>query len=65
MYNNILAEMARNGFTREEVAKKLNLALPTFRKKMNGEVDFKQSEINFLLSLFGENITYEYLFKRT
>lgn len=65
MYNNILAEMARNGFTREDMAKKLNLALPTFRKKMKGEVDFKQSEINFLLSLFGENMTYEYLFQKT
>lgn len=62
MYKNILAEMARNGLTREEVAKKLGLALPTFRKKMKGEVDFKQSEIDSLLSLFGEKVTYEYLF---
>lgn len=63
MYRNILAEMTRNGLTREDVAKKLKLSLPSFRKKISGEVDFKLSEIKTLISLFGNNVSFEYLFE--
>lgn len=62
MYRNIIAEMARNGMTREDVAKKLDLSLPSFRKKINGKIDFKLTEIKILISLFGNNCTFEYLF---
>jgi hypothetical protein len=61
---NILAEMTRNGLTREDVAKKLNLSLPSFRKRLTGQIDFKLSEINTLISLFGNNVSFEYLFER-
>jgi len=61
MYRNILAEMARNDMTREKLADFLGLALPTLRKKMNGVVDFKKSEIDKLMSEFGKS--YEYLFE--
>lgn len=64
MYMNILAEMTRNGLTREDVAKKLNLSLPSFRKRLTGQIDFKLSEINTLISLFGNNVSFEYLFER-
>jgi len=63
MYRNVLAEMTRNGMTREEVAKKLNLSVVSFRKKISGEVDFKLSEIKMLISLFGNNVSFEYLFE--
>lgn len=63
MYRNVLAEMTRNGMTREEVAKKLNLSVVSFRKKISGEVDFKLSEIKILISLFGNNVSFEYLFE--
>lgn len=61
MYMNLIAEMARIGMTREEVAKKLDLSLPSLRKKIAGEIDFKLSEIKILISLFG-NVSFEYLF---
>ena len=63
MYRNVLAEMTRIGMTREEVAKKLNLSVVSFRKKISGEVDFKLSEIKMLISLFGNNVSFEYLFE--
>lgn len=63
MYMNFLAEIARNGFTREEIAKKLNLSLPSFRKKLSGQIDFKMSEIKKIISLFGNNLSFEYLFE--
>lgn len=62
MYMNILAEMTRNGMTREDLAKKLNLSLPSFRKKIAGQIDFKLTEIKILISLFGNNVSFEYLF---
>ena len=61
MYRNIIAEMARVGMTREEVANKLNLSLPALRKRISGDMDFKLSEIKILISLFG-NVSFEYLF---
>ena len=63
MNRNILAEMTRNGMTRAFVAKKLDLSLPSFRKKLSGQIDFKMSEIKILLSLFGNNVSFEYLFE--
>lgn len=63
MYFNVLAEMARAGMTREYLAKKLGVSLPTLRRKINGEIDFKLSEIKILISLFGNNVSFEYLFE--
>lgn len=60
MYNNILAEIARKGLKRCDVAKKIGITEATLRAKIQGKQDFKQNEINALLSLFGT--TYEYLF---
>lgn len=65
MYNNILAEMARNGYTREMLAKKMSISLPTLRKKINGEIPFNMNEILELLSIFGKELTFEYLFKKS
>ena len=65
MYQNIIAEMARNGYTREQLAKKMNFALPTLRKKLRGDVPWKMDEIEKLLSLFGRELTFEYLFQKS
>lgn len=64
MYPNIKAEMARIGYTREKLAIELNITLPTLRKKINGDVPFKMNEIEKLLSLFGRELTFEYLFQK-
>ena len=63
MYFNILAEMARAGMTREVLAKKLHVSLPTLRDKLAGKTDFKLSEIKILISIFGNNVSFEYLFE--
>lgn len=62
MYNNILAEMARNGYTREKLAAEMKMCLATLRKKIRGDILWKSDEIDYLLSLF--DVTYEYLFKK-
>ena len=54
MYWNIIAEMARNNMTREDLAKKMGISIATLRKKIKGKSDFKNSEIEILLSVFGK-----------
>ncbi len=62
MYRNIIAEMARNGLTRAVTAKKLHMSVATLRKKFAGKSDWKSKEIEILLSLFGNKVSFEYLF---
>lgn len=62
MYRNIIAEMARNEYTRAFVAKKLKMSVATLRKKIAGKSDWKSREIENLLSLFGNKVSFEYLF---
>ncbi len=46
--------------TYEDVSKAMGLTMPSFSKRMNGEVEFRQSEIDKLLAL--TNKKYEELF---
>lgn len=64
MYNNILAEIARNGYTRERLANEIGISVPSLRKKIKGEVPFNMEEILKILSIFGKELTFEYLFKK-
>ncbi len=47
--------------TYEDVSKAMGLTMPSFSKRMNGEVEFRQSEIDKLLAL--TNKKYEELFQ--
>lgn len=62
MYQNVLAEMARNNYTREKLSEEIDVCLPSLRKKIRGTMPWKSNEIDYLLSLF--DVTYEYLFKK-
>lgn len=46
LYPNLCAEMARKGESAEDLAKLLNVAGLTVYNKLNGNTDFKLSEIN-------------------
>lgn len=63
MYQNIIAEMARNNMTREKLAEHMKMGLPALRKSIRGTRAWKIDEIDELLSLFGT--TYEYLFQKS
>ena len=62
MYQNIIAEMARNNYTREKLAKRLDISLPNLRKRIRGDAQWKINEIYELLSLFDTD--FEYLFTK-
>lgn len=64
MYQNILAEMARNGYTREKLATEIGISVVSLRKKIKGEIPFNINDILKILSIFGQELTFEYLFKK-
>lgn len=60
MFSKLIGRMAEKGFSRESVAKVLGVSTVTFRRKLNGENDWKLSEVYRLISLL--EIPYEEIF---
>lgn len=63
MFSNILAEMARHGKTKADIAKLLNISQNTLRWKLNGERPFLLDEIFTLAQEF--NVSLDYLAVKT
>lgn len=61
MFRNILAEMARNNYSRLDIASKLGVSDGTLRTRLNGLSDFTLPEIRILIELFDK--PFEYLFE--
>lgn len=65
-YKNLRAEMVRNGISKHEVQKTLDISNNTYYDKMNGRTEFKLSEVEKILALLyrksGKVYSVEYLF---
>ena len=65
MYKNLLAEIAREGKKRQEVAKEAGMGPVTLSEKLNGKRDFKLSEMIALRkAINAEDLTLDFLFER-
>lgn len=68
-YKNLRAEMVRNGISKHEVQKTLDISNNTYYDKMNGRTEFKLSEVEKILALLyrksGKVYSVEYLFDTT
>ena len=68
MYKNLVAEMARAGFTNKALAEKINIGEVAFGKKVNEVVDWKINEMvaiqNVLNSENGTSHSLDYFFKK-
>lgn len=68
MYKNLVAEMARAGFTNKALAEKINIGEVAYGKKVNGVVDWKINEMvavqNVLNSENGTSHSLDYFFKK-
>ena len=68
-YKNLRAEMVRNGISKHEVQKLLEISNNTYYSKMTGRTEFKLSEVEKILALFyrksGKVYSVEYLFDTT
>lgn len=61
MYKNLEAELARNGISKNSLAKTLKLSQKGLYLKLSGETDFTLTEVMKIKSLF-KGLTLEYLF---
>jgi hypothetical protein len=68
-YKNLRAEMVRNGISKHDVQKTLEISNNTYYEKMNGRTEFKLSEVEKILALLyrksGKVYSVEYLFDTT
>lgn len=59
--NNIKSAISKSGLKKSFIAKSLNIKYDTFRRKLNGETDFKVCELLTITKLL--NITLTEVFK--
>lgn len=62
MFENVRAEMARNGYTNKDVALALGISEWAFGQKLNGYSQFKLDEMAKIRQLLKNNLSIEYLF---
>ena len=63
MYKNIEAEIARNGLTRKQIAKKLGLSNSTESLKLNGKANITLGEAIEIKKILKTDMTLENLFE--
>lgn len=62
MFNNLLAEMARNRLTGKDVSRTVGMEYGTWRNKMNGKTEFTLHEMKKIRSKVFPGMTLDYLF---
>lgn len=69
IYKNLRAEMVRNGISKHDIMKLLEISSNTYYSKITGRTEFKLSEVEKILALFyhksGKVFSVEYLFNAT
>ena len=63
MYSNLAAEIKRSGLTQKEFSKEVKINEIVFSRKLNGESDFKLSEVKRILEYFNLKLSFDYLFE--
>lgn len=63
MLSNLVAEMARQGLTRKDIAEELGLSYGTVIVKIKGDYQFDVSEAKKIKEKFFPNLSIEYLFE--
>ena len=63
MYKNLMAEIARFGLNKKQIADKLSIDRNTLNLKLKGKNAFTVPEVKKLLEIFKPN-TFEYLFNK-
>ena len=63
MFKNLIAEMARNGVTNNDIALYLNITPNTVSNKISGKTEFTRKDMWLLKKGFFPNLSIEYLFE--
>lgn len=61
-FPNLRAEMARNGDRFEDVAKVLDISVPSLHRRLSNEISFDVEEIDLLCKRY--NVPFEILFAK-
>ena len=65
MYRNVDAELKRNGMTRADLGKALNIAPSTMSYKLNGKSDITLQMAEQIKAILGVDMSLEELFEYT
>lgn len=63
MYLNLAAEIKRTGLSQKDFAIRVKISPIVFSRKINGETEFKLSEIKRILEFWGLKLSFDYLFE--
>ena len=67
MFKNLIAEMARAGFTNKAIAREINISEIAYGRKINGVTDWKVTEMvavqKIINDKLGTSYALDYLFK--
>lgn len=63
MYLNLAAEIKRTGLSQKDFAIRVKISPIIFSRKINGETEFKLSEIKRILEFWGLKLSFDYLFE--
>jgi hypothetical protein len=64
MFRNLKAEMIRQNVSIKDIANLLNIKVGTARAKINGKIGVSLEDCKKIITLFNENNTIDYLFKK-
>ncbi len=64
-YSKLLGKIKEKGYTQEKLAKAIKVSETTMNKRLNNEIEFRQSEMKNILHVLGEplNKLTMYFFK--
>jgi len=63
MYLNLATEIKKIGLSQKEFSKKVKINAIVFSRKINGDSDWKLSEIKRILEFFNLKLSFDYLFE--
>lgn len=63
MFTNLVAEIAKKGLKKTEIASRLGMTPETLKNKLTGKTEFTLDEIKILLNIFS-GYSMEYLFHK-
>lgn len=63
MFLNLVTEIKKLGLSQKDFAKKVKINAIVFSRKINGESEFKLSEIKRILEFWDLKLSFDYLFE--
>lgn len=63
MYLNLVTEIKKLGLSQKDFSKKVKINAIVFSRKINGESEFKLSEIKRILEFWDLKLSFDYLFE--